>query len=116
MKHDQVHRNNRTKGMSILIALLFLFNLLAVIPLSINHPKENGVSHSVSTELAELSHSQDKSEHDHVEHCGMVQCTIALSDYNPTLTASIGEKTRFTMAESDLGTLHHIPPGRPPLA
>lgn len=110
-------KNNwKVKSMSALVAVLFLFNLFAVVPMSIQHPKENGVTHSASTELADLSHSTDKNQHDHVEHCGMASCTIALSDYAPESAMIVAQKTQFSSASNNLESLHHAPPGRPPLA
>jgi hypothetical protein len=106
--------NWKVKSMSALVAALFLFNLFSVIPMSIQHPKEDGVSHVISTELADLSHSTDQNLHDHVEHCGMASCTIALSDFEPASTVIAVQKTLFTSVSKDLDSLHLAPPGRPP--
>lgn len=115
MKAGQTQTNRVVRGMSILIALLFAFNLLSVIPTSENHPKDNGITHTIATELADLAHSPDKQVHDHVEHCGMSSCTIALSHFNDTSIRIDEIKTRFLITETKLTSLHHAPPGRPPL-
>lgn len=101
--------------MGIFVALLFLFNLFAVVPNSIQHPKEDGVSHSISAEVVDFSKSHEKDRHDHIEHCGMASCTIAFIDIASNTKVISATKTRFALSHTVLETLHHAPPGRPPL-
>ncbi|MBL4665962.1 MAG: hypothetical protein JKY04_01195 [Sneathiella sp.] len=105
-----------TKSVSILIALLFLFNLFATLPLSLQHSKDNGSKHSISTELFDPSQSQIINEHQNIEHCGMASCAVTLTEFIQVLTISHGEKMAFSVSEMALNSLIHAPPGRPPLA
>ncbi|MBL4906439.1 MAG: hypothetical protein JKX94_03230 [Sneathiella sp.] len=102
--------------MSALMAMLFVLNLFAIVPVSASHPKDNGVTHTITTELNDLAHSQDNYQHDHVEHCGMASCTIAFSEFNPTVVDISGTKITFSVSPTMLTSLFHAPPGRPPLA
>jgi hypothetical protein len=112
---EQAKTSLKVRSISIFIALLFALNLLSVIPTSENHPKDNGVTHTLATEFKDLSHSQEKQAHDHLENCGMASCTIALSDFFNVGTSLFNFKAQYLMMDTKLDTLHHAPPGRPPL-
>jgi len=103
------------RGLSGLIALLFALNLLSVIPISENHPKDNGITHSASMKIEDSAHKHKKQIHDHVEHCGMVSCAIAFSDFNSLTVNYFDVIARFQIINTKLNTLHHTPSGRPPI-
>lgn len=105
-----------TNSLSIMIVLLFLFNLFAVLPLSLQHSKDNGVTHSISTELSDQPQSQIINEHQNIEHCGMASCAVTLTEFVQVFTISHGEKMAFSDSEIALNTLSYAPPGRPPSA
>ncbi len=105
----------KVRSVSVLIALLFALNLLSVIPISENHPKDNGITHSVTIKHDDFAHDQDRQVHDHVEHCGMASCAIAFNNFDTNSVNHFNVKARYLITDIVLDTLHHTPPGRPPL-
>lgn len=104
----------KVKSISALMAMLFALNLFAVAPVSSQHSSDDGIMHSVSDDLAKVSHAQDAQQHDHVEHCGVASCSMALTDFNAAVTNSYGEKILFSVSAPELASLHHTPLPRPP--
>ncbi|MEH6405249.1 MAG: hypothetical protein V7750_17880 [Sneathiella sp.] len=115
MTETRISERALKKGLSILIALLFLFNLFSVIPQSTQHSKIDGVTHTISAEMAKADEIQAKTQHDNIEHCGVSSCTFAFQNSRDLVVVSDAEITLFSTLIKDLVSVFHAPLGRPPL-
>lgn len=102
--------------MNALVAMLFLFNLLAIMPMFMQHSQQTTGTHTVSSELGNLSDTQNDNQHRFVEHCSMASCSFALSDFHPITKIAFAEKTAFSISATELESLYRAPPKRPPSA
>ncbi|MEH6524919.1 MAG: hypothetical protein V7723_02515 [Sneathiella sp.] len=100
--------------MSFVIALIFVFNIFAIVPLSESHSKDSDISHFMVSAMDDMSERPDKMRHDHIEKCGVASCSIAVPDFSSATSAVFGQKTSFSVSTTQLGSLHVIPPDRPP--
>jgi hypothetical protein len=102
--------------MSLVIALIFAFNIFAVVPMAENHVNADGMDHFMIAENDDLSNSTEKTRHGHIEKCGVASCSIAYPELQNNTAAFSGTKTSFTISPSQLGSLSLFPPERPPKA
>jgi len=103
------------KGLSIFIAILFVFNLFAVVPLSTQHSKIEGITHTISVEVANSDQFLLEMQHDNLEHCGLSSCTFSFHNLNVLTVNTDAMKTVFSTLTDDLASVFHPPLGRPPL-
>ena len=102
--------------MSLVIALIFAFNIFAVVPMAENHANEDGMDHFLVAEQDDLSKSTEKTRHGHIEKCGVASCSIAYPEFQNDTSTFSGTKTSFAILSSQHGSLSLFPPERPPKA
>ncbi len=102
--------------MSVVIALVFAFNIFAVVPMAENHANEEGVGHYMVASTDDLSNTADKKRHGHIEKCGVASCSISSPEFQTGAIAKFGTKTTFSTLSAQLGSLSLFPPERPPKA
>ncbi len=110
------HFGRILKSISVLMLVVFLFNLFSVVPAAASHHKEDGVSHVIASDVADLSGSADKNRHDHIENCGMVTCSITVSVFTPLIKDAFLAKLTYSIVTDRFKSLDFTPPGRPPRA
>lgn len=116
MALDRPKIDSRRRTMSIVIALIFAFNIFAVVPMAENHAHEEGVGHYMVSAVDDLSNTADKKRHGHIEKCGVASCSISSPEFQAETLAKFGTKTSFSDLSSQLGSLSLFPPERPPKA
>ncbi|MCR9215534.1 MAG: hypothetical protein NXI13_17615 [Proteobacteria bacterium] len=102
--------------MSVVIALIFAFNIFAVVPMAANHANEEGVAHYMVAAAEDLTNTVDKKRHGHIEKCGVASCSISSPEFQTGAIAKSGTKTSFSALSTQLGSVSLFPPERPPKA